>query len=157
MAEWLTVGLLLTFGLALLVLEVIFIPGTTIVGIMGCLSMGYGIYMSYNYFGAIIGTCTLGISLFASIAAFYYSFHSGVWERFSLQKTIDSKVNDQERQLTIGEVGVAVSTIKSIGEVDFDDELREVHSIDGNWIDSGKKVKIVQIKGTKVFVEELSE
>ena len=157
MTEWIFVILLISFGLILLIIEVIFIPGSTIVGIIGGISICYGIYAGYKYFEGLIGTYILIATLISVLVSFYYSFRSRVWEGFTLQKTIENKVNEDEKSLLIGSIGIAVSAIRPVGEVDFEDELREVYSWDGKWINAGKKVVILRIEGKKIFVKTFKE
>src|SRR5438045_1136748 len=60
MAEWLTVISLIFFGLALLVVEIIFVPGTTLVGVIGFVFLLIGVGMSFKYFGSEAGWVTVG-------------------------------------------------------------------------------------------------
>ena len=48
--EVLAIILLIFFGIVLLLLEFLVIPGTTIAGIGGILLMAGGVYMSYNIY-----------------------------------------------------------------------------------------------------------
>ena len=50
MMEWITVLALIIFGLCLVVVEIIFVPGTTLVGVMGFLFLVAGVYLGFEYF-----------------------------------------------------------------------------------------------------------
>ena len=50
--EFLTLFFLLVIGLILILIEILFIPGTTIFGIFGILAIFYSDYLSFQYFGS---------------------------------------------------------------------------------------------------------
>ena len=58
--DWISVILLLFVGIVLVVVEIIFVPGTTIVGIIGTALMCFGVIIGYSKFGAQIGTIYFG-------------------------------------------------------------------------------------------------
>ena len=87
MMEWMTVVSLIVVGLILLIAELIFIPGTTIVGVLGLLFMIAGVYFGFNYFSSNIGMYVLGGTLVTTAITMYYGFKSKAWERFSLKET----------------------------------------------------------------------
>lgn len=156
MAEWITVISLVIFGLFLLVLELVFLPGTTVVGFVGLLSSGYGIFLGYDYFGSATGSIILGVSTVVALLAFYQSFRSGIWKKFALSQMISSKVNEDDEPLIIGDVGRALSALRPFGTAQFGEQIREVQSL-GLYIDKGSNVRIIQVAGPKVYVEKIEE
>ena len=62
MVEWLTVSSLILLGLSLIVAEIIFVPGITVVGLIGFACMVVGIGLSFRYFGNNTGWATAGFS-----------------------------------------------------------------------------------------------
>jgi len=154
MAEWITVISLVAFGLLMLVLELIFIPGTTVVGIVGLLSAGYGIFLGYSYFGSVTGSIIFGISGVVALLAFYQSFRSGVWKKFSLKQMISSRVNEDEGPLIIGDMGKALSALRPFGTAQFGEEIREVQSL-GLYVEKGSRVRITKVLGKKIIVEKI--
>ena len=155
MAEWTTVILLVILGLILILTEALFIPGTTVVGILGFISSVFGIYLSFNYFGAATGWWfVFGSSVFFAISL-YFSFKSKTWARFSLKSAIKSKVNEGlTNDLQINDEGTAVSTIKPIGKAEFNDKEYEVKSM-GNYIEPGTKIKIIKIDTNNIIIEPI--
>src|SRR5258706_5850393 len=106
MIEWVTVISLIFFGLALILVEIIFVPGTTLVGVLGFVFLLVGVGLSFKYFGSEAGWITVGCTGVASGALLYYSFSSNVWGRFSLKSSNNSRVNEGELdQLQIGVEG----------------------------------------------------
>ena len=74
--EWLAVIGLIVLGVGLLVVEIIFVPGTTIVGIIGFLCSGWGIYLGYEYFGKTGGSFVLVGSIIFNAFVIIYAFKS---------------------------------------------------------------------------------
>jgi len=157
MIEWITVIGLVLFGLGLVVIEIIFIPGTTFVGLGGLAFAGFGIFLSYEYFGNAIGTVVLISFAAFSVLTFVISIRSGVWKRFALKKAIKSKVNEGlSLELEIGERGKALSALRPIGKAEFGDKVFEVSTI-GNYVEGGRIVEIIKIEMNKIFVEPIKE
>lgn len=155
--EWLTVIGFILFGLGLIIVEIIFVPGTTIVGIGGLLCSGYGVYLSYDYFGNTVGGWVLGFTGLTALLMLVYALKSNAWDRFSLKDSNSGRVNDDYRHnFNVGEQGEAVSSIKPIGKALFSDEEVEVRSL-GTYIDAGQKVKIIRIDKNRIFVEPITD
>ncbi len=155
--EWLWVIGFILFGIGLIVIEVIFVPGTTIVGIGGLLCTAYGIYLSYDYFGSTTGNITLVITGLICLIGLIYALKTNAWSRFSLKDTNLGKVNDDYKFiLEPGTEGQAISDIKPIGKALLDENEVEVRSL-GGFIEAGKKIRIVRIENTRIFVEPLNE
>lgn len=153
--DWILVIVLVLLGISLIVIEIIFVPGTTVVGILGIGLAAYGVYHSFISFGKGPGLMVLVSTIVVGGIVTVISFKSGVWDRFSLKKSIDSKVNDEyELNLELNQEGRAVSALRPIGKAEFSDKEYEVQTI-GNYVDAGTLVKIISIKGRKIFVEPL--
>jgi len=156
MIEWITVISLILFGIFLIVAEVIFVPGTTIVGIVGFVFLVLGLGFGFNYFGSETGWIMVGITSVASGLIFYYSFKTNVWSRFSLKSSIDSKVNEGElKSLTVGTEGQTVSALRPVGKAELGNKLYEVKTL-GEYLDSGSKVRVIKIVLNQIIVEPIN-
>lgn len=156
MIEWLTVISLILFGLVLIIAEIIFIPGTTVVGIIGFIFLIMGVGFSFNYFGAETGWVTVGATAVASGAVLYLSFKANVWKRFSLKSAITSKVNEGELSaLIVGTEGIAISALRPIGKAELDNKQYEVKTT-GEYLDSGKRIRVVKIFMNQIIVEPIN-
>lgn len=156
MADWITVGSLLLLGIALILAEVLFVPGTTIVGILGLISAIVGVYLGFQYFGTEIGWWILGGTSIAFTISLYLGFKGGTWDKFSLKDTSLGKVNEgYSSQLKEADKGLTLSTLRPIGKAEFNDKVYEVRSY-GNYIDSDVKIEIVKIEGNKIFVKSIT-
>lgn len=154
---WLILFLIIAIGLGLVVIEIIFVPGTTVVGILGLLCIIGGVMYGFSAFGAPIGWGITAGTVLVSTAVIVISLKSGVWKRFALNKSIDSKVNDHI-PITIkeGEEGIALSSLRPFGNAEFGSEKIEVTTL-GELIDSGSKVKVTHIEGRVIYVEQLNK
>ena len=156
MEGWLAIVLLVLVGLILIYLELIFVPGTTVLGLVGLIVTGIGIYIAYERYGAATGSAVLFGSLALTIGALVYSFKAKTWDRFSLKTTNTSSVKPKYTQgLQIEMRGLAVSDLKPIGKAEFDNKTYEVTS-HGHLIDSGTEIKIVRLTNNKIIVESIN-
>lgn len=156
MIEWVIVISLIFFGLALIVAEIIFVPGTTLVGVVGFAFLILGSGLSFRYFGSSIGWITVGATAVSSAAILYYSFSANVWGKFSLKTSSKSKVNEGELdQLTVGTEGQTTSTLRPIGKAEINNKTYEVKTL-GEYLDSGKRVRVIKILSNQIFVEPIN-
>ena len=153
--EWIIVLALISVGLILIVVEIIFVPGTTFVGITGLISAIIGVYFSFVYFGSSIG---FGFLLFSAVlfgVALYFGFRGKTWDRFSLKSSIRSKVNEGlTAKLQIAQRGTALSSLRPVGKAEFDGKTYEVKT-HGDYIDSGTEVEIIKIEQNSIYVEPI--
>ena len=153
--EWIIVISLLIIGLILILIEIIFIPGTTIFGIIGFISFLLSNYYSYTEFGNQIGLIVSIISGFSLITAVIYMLKSKTWEKLSLNKTNTAQFNKgKTKLLKIGDEGVTTSSLKPYGKGIFNGKVYEIKT-NGNYIKEQKKIKIIDILHNKIIVKNL--
>ena len=150
---WTAIISLIIIGLALIVIEMIFIPGTTIVGMIGLICVIAGLVMSFNNYGTSVGWLTTGGTAIFATGVFIYSFRSGDWKRFALKQSIDSRVNEaMPINLSVGDEGVALSALRPIGKGEIKGQVLEVQSF-GELVDAESKIRVAKIDKRKIFVE----
>lgn len=154
MLEWLTVISLIFFGLALLILELIFIPGTTLIGIIGVLSAIFGVYLGYSYFGVTVGSLIFAGTTIATGLAVYRSFKAGTWDKMALKLKIDSKVNEDEKEIFVGQRGITTSALRPAGTAEFHGEFREVRTL-GIFLPTKTIIEVIRVENKKIWVEEV--
>jgi membrane-bound ClpP family serine protease len=156
MVDWMIVLSLTFFGLALLIVEIIFVPGTTVVGLIGFLFMAIGVGLSFKYFGSEIGWTTVGGTGVASGALFYLAFKSNLWGRFALKTSSEGKLNEGEMDhLAPGQEGIAVSALRPVGKAEVNSKMVEVKTL-GEYVDSGTKIRIIKILSNQIIVESVT-
>lgn len=154
---WTIIFSLIFLGLVLVVIEVVFVPGTTVVGIIGVIFAGAGVIICYRHYGNEAGLYLLiGTSAVAAIAL-YLSFRSKAWTRFANKSAINSKVNEGKTlALRVGQEGIALSTLKPAGKAQFEDGEFEVRTL-GDFVDAQTKVTIVSIQANQIIVKPLTK
>jgi membrane-bound ClpP family serine protease len=156
MVEWITVIALTFFGLALIVIEIIFVPGTTLVGVFGFGFLIVGVGLSFHYFGTEVGWTTVGVTSVASGAILYYSFSANVWGKFSLKTSSDSRVNEGELDgVQVGAEGQTVSALRPVGKAELNNKTFEVKTL-GEYLDSGKRIRVIKIISNQIIVEPIN-
>jgi membrane-bound ClpP family serine protease len=151
--EWLPIVILLLLALIMILVEIIFIPGTTLFGIIGFILAVAGIYCSFRYLGSANGLSIMVGFMIVTAVALYISFKTSLWKRFALNKNIHSRVNDEYKvKLTIGETGRTISALRPSGKAEFENGIVEVHSLD-KFLDEKCRIKITRIEQNKIFVE----
>ena len=153
--EWTIVISLVAIGLFLLLVEILFVPGTTLVGLLGFIILGVGVWLSFKYFGKETGWITLGSTSVIAGVTLYISFKSNLWSRFALKSAITSKVNEDPIGLSIGEEGIALSALRPIGKAEIGKRTFEVKTL-GSYVETGSRIRIIQINSNQIIVEPLS-
>jgi len=151
---WLIILILILGGLLLLILELLVVPGTTVVGIIGFILMAVGIWQSYILYDALWGSLILLATLIMASLGFYLSLQSKTWNKAMLKKSIDSKVNTESKDLQLGDLGKTISIINPMGKAIFNNQFYEVSSL-GDFIETNQDIKIIGIEGTKILIEPL--
>ncbi|GAB4246903.1 MAG: hypothetical protein Tsb0034_25970 [Ekhidna sp.] len=153
--DWLTLTGFILFGTLLIVAEIIFVPGTTVVGILGFIFSVYGIYLGYDYFGATTGTLILIGTLLLNLVAFVMAFKSKSWERFSLKGTMTGRFNDDFKyDIKVGDKGMTISSLKPVGKAAFGNNEIEVHS-NGGYVNENIEIEVVRMESSKIFVQPI--
>ncbi|MFN8341764.1 MAG: NfeD family protein [Cyclobacteriaceae bacterium] len=156
MSEWTIVISLIMLGMVLLVVEIFFVPGTTLIGILGFLMEAAGVGLSFSYFGSDTGWITLIATGVVSTVTLYFSFRTNFWTRFALKSASDSKVNEGElTSLAPGMEGITLSNLRPVGKAEITGKIVEVRTL-GQFLPSGTRIRIIQILSNQIIVEPLA-
>ncbi|SFQ76544.1 NfeD-like C-terminal, partner-binding [Hymenobacter arizonensis] len=144
--------MLLLFGLLFLAAEVIFIPGTTIVGFVGFALLAVGVWMGYRDLGTPLGHYALvGVALLAGVIV-YVGLRPKNLSRLALHSVNDTTVDDARRaDVAPGTVGHTLSALRPSGTVLFGTERREVVTR-GEFVASGSAVRVLAIEQNRIVV-----
>ncbi|MEO9965265.1 MAG: NfeD family protein [Reichenbachiella sp.] len=155
--DYFLIAFLIISGIGLIIAEIIFVPGTTFVGILGFAIGAFGVYRSYELYGTSVGHIVLTATLISMGIAVVLSFKSGAWKKFALKGSIDAIVNkDLTSGLTVSMKGMTVSSLKPVGKAEFDNKEFEVTSL-GHFIEENQAIKIVKLERNKIFVEPIKD
>jgi len=144
---------LLLIGLVLLLAEVIFIPGTTVVGVLGVLVSLVGVFYAFALYDRATAIWITSFAMVLNLIAIFYGFNSGVWNKFSLKSSIQGGIHDDRAKgLEEGMKGISVSDIKPFGKAQFGESIYEVKSEQG-FISVSTEVSIIKIENNKILVK----
>jgi len=151
--SWTIILVLIIVGLLFLVLEVLVIPGTTVVGVVGFILIAVGIWQSYAVHGSPAGHLVLASTILLTVGTLYLSLRSKTWNKVMLHTSIDSRANVvEEGSVNVGDTGKTISRLAPMGKALINDKYFEVTST-GELIDQGTEVTVVKIDGTKILVK----
>jgi len=146
------ISIFVIIGMALIIVEILFVPGTTFVGLLGFLMIAVGVWYCFDIYGKLAGISLASGSLVVMSLAFYIGYKKGLWKKFALNTENNVKLQQNALEnLNIGQQGIAVSALRPTGTAEFDGKRVEVQSL-GELIEVGTKVVIVEIKGNEIFV-----
>ncbi|MBW6491575.1 MAG: NfeD family protein [Lentimicrobium sp.] len=145
--------ILIIAGLLFLLLEVLVIPGTTLIGAAGLALIAFSVWESYHTFGSPTGHFVLIGTIFLTILTIYLSLKSKTWNKLMLKKEIDGRVNEIDTgQVKSGDTGKTVSRLAPSGKAIINDEYFEVHTT-GDFIDQETMIEITHLQDNKIFVK----
>ncbi|UOQ73484.1 hypothetical protein MUN79_05990 [Hymenobacter cellulosilyticus] len=152
--DWISIALLLLFGLLFLVAEVLFIPGTTLVGLVGFALLAIGIWFGYRDLGSTGGHITLVTAAVLAGIVVYIGLRPKNLHRFALTDVNNTSVRDARRpDVEPGTVGRTLSALRPAGTALFDDDRREVVTR-GEFLASGTPVRVLGIEQNRIVVEQ---
>lgn len=155
MLDWFSVVILLVVGIVLIVVELIFIPGTTIFGIIGLVLTIVAVALSFVNYGNILGFGVLGIAFVLLGVTLFFSLRTGAWDKLSLKTSSRSRVNEETKHnIWKGDRGTAISTLRPSGKVEFKEITVEVSTL-GQYVDAGTEVEVVDVQPNKILVEPI--
>ena len=157
METWVAVLLLLGLGVALLLLEIIFVPGTTLVGVAGVICSVIGVVISFRSYGVGTGLLVLLGAAAITGGGLWYALKQQSWRRFALHDQNQGRVNDRaDLLLQPGMKGITRSTLRPYGMAEFDAGIFEVFAPSGAVVER-TPVRVVRVEHGKVTVEPLTE
>ncbi|MDR1724765.1 MAG: NfeD family protein [Bacteroidales bacterium] len=147
--------LILTGGIGLLILELVAIPGTTITGLLGCGLIVWGIYNMYVEYGVVWGTFSFIFCLACAIILLMWSLRAKTWKRFSLDKSIDSKVNELKKRIVTGDKGLTITRLAPVGIAEINGERIEVYTAT-SFVDPNTEIEVECVEGNKIMVKPIN-
>jgi membrane-bound serine protease (ClpP class) len=155
--------LLLIAGFLLLAAELIVIPGSTIVGLLGAGSILASIYLQFGQsFPIVAGTATIvgGLGLALALWRLPQStlLQRSIFLNTSLAGTTGAAVSSSTTSTPsnlVGRYGTAISDLRPSGVANIEGERMDVVS-DGEFINSGSSLEVVRVEGRRVLVKRHS-
>ena len=143
-------------GLLLLLIEIFIVPGF-IVGIVGFIMVGVGVYFTYVDHGTFYGNILLVLITIVMTTIVVYAFRNGAWDMFSNKEIITGKANDiKSLEIEVGDTGKTISAIRPSGIAHVKSQRMEVHS-EGSFIPSGTEIVVEKIVNNKIYIKILNQ
>jgi NfeD-like C-terminal, partner-binding len=159
-------ALLFLLGVAMITIEVLFMPGVAFVGLTGVVLMFASLALvtldhwptSSADWSSLGGTMTtfglsLGGAVFAAIALTQYLPKMSIANSMVLEPPTDQPVHSTVPARLLGEIGVAVTTLRPSGKAQFGDDFLDV--IADTFIEPGRRVQVIEIEGYRIVVKEI--
>ncbi|RXZ77166.1 nodulation protein NfeD [Paenibacillaceae bacterium] len=145
-------------GIGLLIVE-LFVPSFGILGVLGIASLVGGVVLAAHDRGdalASLGTASLIALVIVIIFAWIFK-KRGVWNRFILSERLTKEEGftpAASKDVLLFQEGVTQTPLRPSGTVVIGDERVDVVT-SGEFVDSGRKVKVIKVEGTRVVVKEI--
>ena len=146
--------LVITFvvlGIAFFILEIFFLPGVSIGGIVATLFTGAGIWYAFAKIGTIAGWIVVAVSVVILLLAIVYFIKGKPLDKMALEKELESDNLYDMTKVTIGDKGVTLSRLAPMGKVLVNGEEYEAKFREG-FLDRGVEVEVVDIEGNILVV-----
>ena len=151
--SWTVIAVLIVVGLLFLLLEILVVPGTTVVGVVGFILVGIGVWQTYISYGSPIGHYVLAGTLVLTVTALGLSLRSKTWKRAMLDAEIDSKVNTyDESAVKVGDEGVTTGRLVPLGKALINGQYFEVRSM-GEFINEQTKIVVIKVEFNNIYVK----
>jgi membrane-bound ClpP family serine protease len=147
------ISAIMLIGFLLVILEIFFIPGTTLVGLLGLVFSIAGIVITYSYYGSEVGLIVLISSSVLKLGVLVYSLSVKPWMRFAHKQAITSKVNEELlASISVGDKGKTLSVLRPMGKALINNTELEVRSI-GIYLESNIEVQVTSVNLNQIIVE----
>ena len=161
--------LIALFGLGLLIIELVFIPGFGIAGVAGILALLAALVMSMLGTGdtpqfMVLATTRVVISLIVAIVATLALMRFLPKLPFGRKLVLDTELSSDKGFASapdtdlgwLGKTGHAATPLHPAGIAQIDDARVDVVS-DGELIDAGELIKVVRVDGNRIVVRRQHE
>lgn len=149
---------LIILGIILFLIEFLIVPGITVAGIGGGISMLSGVGLAFYFHGPTVGLIVLISTAVLIGITVVLMLKAGTWKKLMLNKSIDSKVDlvkKDEGKIRVGDKGRSVTRLNPMGKVIVNDEYYEAKALD-KLIDQNTEIEIIKIESNKLIVKTLN-
>ncbi len=154
---WLVVLSLILAGIVFLLLEIMVVPGATVVGLFGVGLVIAGVVVSFNHYGAEVGIMTILGALAVSLVSIGIALRSNTWKKAMHSSVLEGRVNLVEADKVVkGDEGTSITRLNPMGKALIKEDYYEVTSKD-NLIAENTPIVVVKVDGNKIIVKSKEE
>lgn len=148
-------AVLIIVAILLLILEVFFLPGLSVAGIMSAVFYIVSIYYAFSRISVLAGFITIAIAIVLSIFVIWYFMRSRTLDKISLHENINETAPTQiASSIQVGDEGMTLSRLNPMGRVLVNGVSVEARAL--QYIDENVAVKVVKVDVTSVLVEPVT-
>ena len=157
MSEWLAI-LAFVLGITALVLEIFFVPGFGVAGVIGVILLGWGVLLlSVDIFQATQAfTIALLLTMVALIGGVWLATKFNFWKRISLpnrqKREAGYSAPQRELENLLGSQGVTATPLRPAGSALIDGKRVDVVT-EGEFINPGTQIIVIKVESTRVIVK----
>lgn len=148
---------LILAGLFLILVEMLLIPGVGVAGFLGLGSMVASCWYAFHEFDTSTGIIVIAINVVLIAVLTIFILREKTWKKFALGTEIDSKVNAENENVSVGDKGITETRLAPMGTARFEKTCCEVKSDDNSLISAGTSVIVTRIEDNKVIVKPISK
>lgn len=147
---------LIALAILLLILELFFLPGISIAGIISVLFYGVAFYYAFANMGTVVGIVAMAVAVLASLFVIWYFMRSRTLDMMSLRTNIDATApTEVSAAIKVGDEGVALSRLNPMGSVLIGSETVEARAYD--FIEENTPIRVVKVERTTIVVEAIKQ
>lgn len=146
---------LMVVGLILIAIEVLVIPGVGVIGILGGLAIIGSGYVAVTELSAAYAGITIAAGIVATAGLFWWFPRTRAAKSLVLETQTLGGAGDPTLVRLVGFEGVTVTPLRPSGTAKIDDKPVDVVA-DGQYVETGKKVRVILVEGSRVVVEPIS-
>ena len=146
--------LVITFvvlGIAFFIIEIFFLPGVSIGGIVGTLFTGAGIWYAFAKIGTTAGWVVVVVSVIILLLTIVYFIKGKPLDKMALDKELESDNLYDMSKVAVGDRGVTLSRLAPMGKVLVNGEEYEAKFREG-FLDRGVEIEVVEIEGNVLII-----
>lgn len=140
--------------MALIILELVAIPGTTISGIVGLCLTVWGLVKVFTEYGVLYGGVLTTLDVIFCVVLFIWSLKTKTWKRFAQKEEISSRVNQIEIPIRVGDKGKTITRLAPMGTALINNERIEVYT-STSFVYPNTDIEVEQVEGNKIRVKPL--
>lgn len=151
--SWTLIIIFLLAGLLFMLLEILVVPGFTVFGIIGFVTIAVSVWQAYASHGTPEGHYFLLGAILFTILILMLALKSKTWNKVMLGSEVNSRVNVIELdKVRAGDEGTTVSRLAPVGKAIINGEFYEVDS-QGEYIEPQTKIVVISVDFSKIIVK----
>lgn len=148
------VGLMIA-GLVLMAIEVVVIPGFGVIGVLGGAAIVGSGYLAVTELSPTYAGLAIAAGVIGAGVMLWFLPRSRAARAMVLETQTLGAAGDPELAVLLGRQGVTITPLRPAGTVEIDDRPVDVVS-DGQYVETGTRVKVTHVEGSRVVVEPLA-